>query len=267
MAVAVKSEERTRAASQRAMGLARAVERAASLEPDSANAADAIHDVRVAARRLAQALRPHRASLGSESYDKLRLRLRKLLRLCGDVRDWDIAIELLRSYPDLTPIFERRRLEAWDKLRPWLRHRVERHTFEHWGDRLDSLPEASHAHPPVAEAMRAFFRAGEAASKPSSTPATLHRFRLRTKKLRYTLELRGGFVSVLKRLRSIQRELGRISDCATTERLLAEIPTARPALRFLRSERSRHAQAFRKLWRERIASLRATWVARAVKAN
>jgi CHAD domain-containing protein len=58
--------------------------------------ADAIHDLRVAIRRLSRCLRLFAQFYPGHSRKQLRRRLSDLLDACGDVRDRDIAIGLLR---------------------------------------------------------------------------------------------------------------------------------------------------------------------------
>jgi CHAD domain-containing protein len=57
--------------------------------------ADAIHDVRVATRRLSRCLRLFAQFYPDRSWKKLRRQLSALMDLAGAVRDCDIALELL----------------------------------------------------------------------------------------------------------------------------------------------------------------------------
>ena len=59
------------------------------------NDADAIHDVRVAIRRLRQCLRIFSKFYGGDSWREVRRELAGVMRACGEVRDRDIAIGLL----------------------------------------------------------------------------------------------------------------------------------------------------------------------------
>lgn len=65
------------------------------------------------------------------------------------------------------------------------------------------------------------------------SPKALHKFRLQTKRFRYTLELFGpcygpGLEHRLEALSRLQQDLGEINDCAAAERLLLDgkIPAA-----------------------------------------
>jgi CHAD domain-containing protein len=55
--------------------------------------ADAVHDLRVAIRRLGQSLRLFSSLLPKAENKRIRKRLRKVLDLAGAVRDIDIALE------------------------------------------------------------------------------------------------------------------------------------------------------------------------------
>ncbi len=74
---------------------------------------DAIHDLRVAARRLAAALALIRACGRSrKKVKKARGKLRRIVRAVGRVRDLDIHLEFVRAYRSKRPRKERRGLNA-----------------------------------------------------------------------------------------------------------------------------------------------------------
>jgi CHAD domain-containing protein len=93
------------------------------------------------------------------------------------------------------------------------------------------------------------------AGEPS--PAELHRLRLWTKRLRYTLELfrscyGPGLETRLKELRSIQQLLGEINDCVAgaglLERAMDGSRDKNRVRQFLDSKASGKAAEFRKHW-------------------
>ena len=74
---------------------------------------------------------------------------------------------------------------------------------------------------------RAYFRNGRTLFGKKPSPRAIHRFRLESKRLRYTLELfrpcyGPGLDERLARLREIQKHLGEISDCSATIGLLGK---------------------------------------------
>src|ERR1039457_79757 len=93
----------------------------------------------------------------------------------------------------------------------------------------------------------------------SPTPPELHRLRLATKRLRYTLELfrpcyGPGLETRMAGLRELQQLLGEVNDSAVSGRLLAKVIGA-SAQRvrveaFLEGRAAEKAQEFRKHWGE-----------------
>jgi len=74
---------------------------------------------------------------------------------------------------------------------------------------------------------RKFFEAGRKAIAGDHPPDELHRFRLRTKRFRYTLELfqplyGPGMEGYLKSLRQLQGALGKVSDYRAIRRVLSD---------------------------------------------
>jgi CHAD domain-containing protein len=127
----------------------------------------------------------------------------------------------------------------------------------HWDDAASA---AANARAQLPALMTAYFEAGRKLLAKATSPEDLHRFRLRTKRTRYTLELfrlcyGPGLDQRLSAMRGIQTMLGEINDCDATRRLLARslskrsLPLRRLE-RFLGARSRRLATAFRKEWRE-----------------
>jgi len=90
----------------------------------------------------------------------------------------------------------------------------------------ESLSAAENARAALPELARSYFETGRKLTGKPPSPAALHRFRLDTKALRYTLELfrpcyGPGVDRRLAVLRKIQAYLGAINDYATTIELAA----------------------------------------------
>ncbi|MBZ5622746.1 MAG: CHAD domain-containing protein [Acidobacteriia bacterium] len=90
-------------------------------------------------------------------------------------------------------------------------------------------------------------------------PAELHRLRLATKRLRYTLELfrpcyGPGLETRMAELREIQQLLGDVNDSAAAARLLAKSMREKAQQarvdKFLEERAERKAKEFRKHWEE-----------------
>ena len=101
--------------------------------------ADAVHDLRVATRRLSQCLRAFSILFPRRASRKIARRLARLRRLAGEVRNRDIAIEYLRRAGPRTQVARRMAVErrqtaaelhaalvSFRNREPWLK----------WKDRL-----------------------------------------------------------------------------------------------------------------------------------
>jgi CHAD domain-containing protein len=126
-----------------------------------------------------------------------------------------------------------------------------------WDERLGPAPNARRQLPPL---VSAYFSRGRAAAASELSPARLHRFRLATKRLRYTLELfrpcyGPGFETRLAALHHVQQLLGEVTDGSAAIRFLDEaaLATSRQGSRavdFLRRRTALKQSEFRKHWVE-----------------
>jgi len=103
-----------------------------------------------------------------------------------------------------------------------------------------------------------YFAEGRALAAGKISAAELHQFRLRTKRLRYTLELfrpcyGPGLDRRLKAVHQVQQLLGELNDCAAARRIIETLLPPRSPRR-LRLGRFLDARARRKL-----AEFRAYW--------
>ena len=118
-------------------GLASQVNRAARTGD-----AEAIHDLRVAIRRLSRCLRVFARFYPARSWRPMRRRLSELMDACGGVRDRDIAIELLEKagVPPASPLVRRldqERRAADEELRRELRRWKAGGFRRQWSARLE----------------------------------------------------------------------------------------------------------------------------------
>jgi CHAD domain-containing protein len=237
---------------------------------------EAIHDVRVAIRRLLQCFLAFPGWFDPRRVKQIRRRLKKLLDGCGKVRDCDIAIEVLRAAGSrdqrLTDGFQERRRRAQKKLARRLLGWRKRETIQRWREHARVTPaggtwrgEASaeeNARRVLPKMAKDLFAAGREAAAPAASRRAMHRFRLAAKRFRYTLELfepayGRSIKSVLASLRKLQDKLGAINDCATTLEMLGSHDRAAAMIR--RLARSREAE-FRKYWKSDFGiRARARW--------
>ena len=102
---------------------------------------DSIHDLRVSIRRFQQCLRVFRQFFPSAAVKRIHRRLHKMMELSGEVRNRDVALDLLRSgAPSASPLLvrligEKKQFQA-DLLR-LLRRSGKRELFRKWRSRLE----------------------------------------------------------------------------------------------------------------------------------
>jgi CHAD domain-containing protein len=128
-----------------------------------------------------------------------------------------------------------------------------------WDERTSAAVNAQWRLPRM---MSEYFADVRAALADEHSPAALHRVRLASKKLRYTLELfrqcygAAGFDARLKSLKDLQTSLGDVNDAVTTWRLLAKVMPHSPrrqALReYLKKRAAENAEEFRAHWTEKF---------------
>jgi CHAD domain-containing protein len=121
-----------------------------------------------------------------------------------------------------------------------------------WNVLAGAAENAAHLLPKTA---RAYFRAGRALCRKESSTRTLHRFRLETKRFRYTLELfrpcyGPGLDRRLALLREVQTHLGEINDCAAATAVLGR---TQPRFRaFLKHRMSAKISELHRLWQQTL---------------
>jgi CHAD domain-containing protein len=212
--------------------------RAMTAEHDKAVTGDveAIHRLRVATRRLRAALRMLREVAPSDQAESAADELGWLCGAIGAVRDLDVLAQLLeeratrleaafiRALEPLSVTIRRQRATEQERLIAALDSERYRGLVQHLGG-LAPEPAADNAALGAVAArlvrsqLRAMLRAGAALDE-ASPAETLHRLRVRVKKLRYALEpLRavGGkpVRRMLRRLERVQERVGLYHDAAT----------------------------------------------------
>ena len=124
-------------------------------------------------------------------------------------------------------------------------------------DEHASAPANARRHLP--RAVAEYFARARRILARNPPPPELHRLRLATKRLRYTLELfrpcyGPGLETRVAILRKVQGLLGDVNDSAVASRLITESMTASPdrdlVCRFLEERASAKARDFHKQWTE-----------------
>lgn len=124
----------------------------------------------------------------------------------------------------------------------------------------DTATAAENARAKLPAMIERYFNEGRELAAGETSPGDLHKFRLKTKRVRYTIEFFSawygpGLAQRLASIRKLQNFLGEISDCATAlalaERILpANSPERRQAETWLAERSKKQAAAFRRYWRQ-----------------
>jgi CHAD domain-containing protein len=203
---------------------------------------EAVHDLRVSIRRFRQVLKIFKPWIPREESRLLRSEMKEIMTHAGDVRDRDIAITLLRKIHApgnrriAAEIHEKRGAAAL-ALQACLRDFRRRGSPAAWRRAL-KLRKAADA-PPAKDAasrilprtLKDYLRHGARAARQEASAKELHRFRIATKEIRYTLDLfaplYGEAIGELAaKLRKIQNHLGAIHDCTATATLIEDAETS-----------------------------------------
>jgi CHAD domain-containing protein len=211
--------------------------------------AEYLHDMRVASRRLREALRVFRDALPARRVQALRRHLRWIGNGLGRVRDLDVHLTDLEEEARNVPfslrsglllyrdLLRARRSKAREALLRMLATRRYAGFVESFGSFLrkgaPKRPSAPAAAEPVTTAARAAIRRrlkrvlkdGRAVG-PDTPDEELHRLRIRCKRLRYTCEFFAGLYGapaedMARRAKSVQDVLGRHQDSVVAADTLA----------------------------------------------
>jgi CHAD domain-containing protein len=250
---------------------------------------DAVHDLRVAIRRLAQALRGFAPLLPGSPARMLRRALRKPLAEAAVVRDLDVGMEhllalgLAGTHALLAEMREARRRGAL-ALQARLLLFAAREPARGWAGaiqcRARRARSAKNQMPPTAGASACavlppsagdFFAAGRAAATAEAAPAQLHKFRLVAKRFRYTLELfrplyGPAYAVRIEDVRKVQSLLGDRQDCAVLCARLRKPASDDAVLQSvweqLDAQGRAHEEKFRRYWHKALDldGAEAAWV-------
>ena len=193
--------------------------------------ADQVHDLRVSIRRFAQTLQVFKPCFSAKEVKRVQRALKKVMDLAGNVRDLDIAGDLLRRSKspeavELRSIFVRKRKDVSQALADKLLRWNTRRTCSKWRTQLKPADSgggsvgtvkqrADHILPVLAKRLSASLHRSTGGK--GDRLEQLHQLRIAAKKMRYTLEL---FITLnptvirewLGQLKRLQSALGSIND-------------------------------------------------------
>ncbi|ORV99721.1 CYTH and CHAD domain-containing protein [Mycobacterium kyorinense] len=191
---------------------------------------DAVHQMRVATRKIRSLLRASPESFGVSEDTRVLDQLRELAAVLGEARDAEVLADRYREALDRLPpelvrgrVRERLVDDASDRYRAGLRRSLDAMRSPQYFRLLDAL-EALVAEPAATGAGQrpkpavgaSYKRVRKAAKTAAKTPedgrdAALHRIRKRAKRLRYTAAA-VGVTKVARRAEAIQSLLGEHQD-------------------------------------------------------
>jgi len=246
---------------------------------------DAVHDLRVAIRRLDQAITVHKVHLPRKPAKRVRKQLKTLLSAAGAVRNYDIASKISEKFSEsgarvLNRYARELRKSNEKSLLFILKNLSLRTRLSKWCDNLGLNTPAGDFHVDTVGALatgslpglaRRFFDAGEKAAGHTSAEE-LHDFRIRAKRFRYTLELflpvYGPVAEGLVRdVSAVQSILGTINDYRTVRAMASEAGCGRKFVGFLKKAEHRKIRCFREIWTDRFSGPKAARWTRSLRAG
>jgi CHAD domain-containing protein len=225
---------------------------------------DAVHDLRVAIRRFVESIKIFPEVCGHSQSRKFRRKLKPLIRALGEVRNLDVTTGVLaaariRPTPVITRQIQSEKRKAEKALTKILRSWRKRETLEEWRKDLKGKAGGarafSAARDEAPDMLVKLVKNGECALEPGVPYRRMHRFRIASKRLRYTLELFWpDNKNELKLLKQLQDHLGSVNDCVTVLDLIDDAPNITERVRALRTLRE---NALREFWKENHGTLSA----------
>lgn len=224
---------------------------------------DAIHDLRVATRRLSQALRVFRDALPEEAPKQIRDQMSAIRQEAGAIRDGDVMVEhfrklkLGRTHRLFRFIAQQRAAES-EKLRQSLSTLAASDFREQWlaalaGPGGEPVDVQEYARRQLSRECRKYMAAGRKLVRKVRSPAEFHEFRISTKRFRYTLEMFSdlygpGLQLRLGRLRTVQETLGNLNDTVVASEALQRLDPFHRLLPRLAAEAVSYESSFRYFW-------------------
>jgi CHAD domain-containing protein len=203
-----------------------------------------VHQLRIATRRAVEALRVFSNLIPEKTYQDMRMRLRKIRLAADEARDWDILANLfLQGVADLgggigKKVLEQIRVRRQGAQQPivTIYKELQSEKFPEWIDKLledvcsqrhrkAKLKFKGQAQRFLKTVLKKFFKAADA---DLSNDEALHNLRIRTKKLRYTMEIVAiAFELAFRerlypRMSLLQDFMGVVNDHATTKELFRD---------------------------------------------
>jgi CHAD domain-containing protein len=231
-------------------------------------AEDAVHDFRVAIRRLEPLLVVFRSCFAPARRREALRQMAEAMSLAGNVRDCDVISEEIgklhgKGRARLQQEIAKRRARAAGKLTAWIEAWSAAGLPEKWGENLLKpgaavLEPASAATRTLPKLADEFLRAGDAAVARKASGRQLHRLRISAKQLRYTLEIFAGFygpeaAKIIESVRQAQGLLGNINNLRAARKLVSKLGLDGRIRDALKAKQRKRTQRFLAFWRTAFA--------------
>ena len=218
---------------------------------------EALHQLRVAMRRLRSAFASFKPIVGGADHDRFRREVRKLLKLLGQARDLDVLLERAGKKHSEARQLKTDRAAAYQKVIGVLRsERLPRLLLEivAWaeaGGWRDSSRAARGIDAFAQDRLDRLWREVRKGGKDLAAlkPEARHRLRIRTKTLRYAAEFfadlaqgarRDRWRNFLAMLEGLQETLGDLNDLETAHRLGTDAPPSATSRSLLKAAQQYH---------------------------
>ena len=234
---------------------------------------EAVHDLRVATRRFQQVLRVFKPCFRGKELRKIRRESKRILLAAGEVRNCDVALKLLSRSMEaerIKPKLQSRRRESERSLRLVLGSWLERKSSRKWRSHLENCEVDADqlfsraaiettARKSLPQMATEFFDLGNRAAHTKAPPKELHRFRLASKKFRYSLELFAPVYApslrhLLEKIKTTQRMLGDINDCETVRTMIADYNGSAGIVQWLNKRQRRQIREFQVYWSKTLGT-------------
>jgi CHAD domain-containing protein len=199
-----------------------------------------VHQLRISVRRAVEAVRVFSRLMQDDEADALRKRLRQIRLAADEARNWDVMcerfsqgsgesiiariVEQIKSHREeaqgpMRAVYQDATAESFDAKIEKLVEDIEFHRAGEGKRRFGRL-----AHRYLTPVLKKFFKAAES---DLSTDESLHALRIRTKKLRYTMEIvavafDSAFRVLYRQVSLFQDLLGTVNDHATAKSLFRD---------------------------------------------
>jgi CHAD domain-containing protein len=228
-----------------------------------------VHNLRIAVRRFARALRVFGPCFPAKDVKKIGHRLEEIMAPAREWRDCDLAIHLLSGSKAaeataLQARLERQRKDAEHMLLGTLRRWMERKTSLKWRTRLKSAfvargDAAETAAEMLPDLAREFFDRGRQAVNAGSSADAFHQFHGAAKKFRYTLELFAPLYNSalrvwVERVKSVHTLASRIDDGSAVRKTFAQGGRIEAVDAELEKKQRKQIDEFRREWKESFSS-------------